>query len=202
MCCSIGKAGGTHGFQQTVWEWVPFSQQSPELLGRHASRFNVLRSLHSLSVWVGAPLGIFFARNFLGVTLRETAIDLFFTSVLGVTLLLGTSRWKLLVNLKPLQFLGKISYGVYLTHMLIFEFVAQLSARIWPAMRGEMSRFGYVLLQFCISATLTLAVTYLSRLYFEEPFLRLKDRYDCDRSLPSPTKALVRIVPEMQLEVK
>jgi peptidoglycan/LPS O-acetylase OafA/YrhL len=129
-------------------------------------------------VVVGTPFGILMARNFLGVTFRETAIDLFFTGVLGLTLLLGTSRWQGLVNLRPFQFLGRISYGIYLTHMLMFESVGHVTARYWPAMQGASGRFNYMVIQFCLSGSLTIAVTWISRWYFEEPFLRLKDRVD------------------------
>ena len=123
----------------------------------------------------GAPFGIFMARRFLGVTLRETAIDMFFAGVLGLTLLLGTSRWKWIVNISFLQFLGQISYGIYLTHMLVFEIVGHFMQRYWPGMYPATGRLGVMELQFSIATGLTLALAYFSRWYFEETFLRLKD---------------------------
>jgi peptidoglycan/LPS O-acetylase OafA/YrhL len=124
---------------------------------------------------VGAPFGIFMARHFLGVTLRDTAIDLFLAGVLSATLLLGTSRWKSLVNLRFFEFLGQISYGIYLTHMLVFEVVGHFMQRYSPGIYPATGRFAPMMIQFCIAGSLTIGLTYLSRWHFEEPFLRLKD---------------------------
>ena len=125
---------------------------------------------------VGAPFGIFLARHLLGVTLRETAIDLFFAGLVASTLLVGTSKWRRLVDLRPFQFLGSISYGIYLLHMLIFEMVAHLTRRFWPDLLPSAGHFRLMLLQFCVAGPLTIAICYISRWYFEEPFLKLKDR--------------------------
>jgi peptidoglycan/LPS O-acetylase OafA/YrhL len=62
--------------------------------------------------------------------------------------------------------------------MLMFESVGHVTARYWPAMQGASGRFNYMVIQFCLSGSLTIAVTWISRWYFEEPFLRLKDRVD------------------------
>jgi peptidoglycan/LPS O-acetylase OafA/YrhL len=71
---------------------------------------------------VGYPFGIFRVSRFLGATLRETALNLLFAGTVALALLAGTSRWKAVVNRPVLQFFGEISYGVYLIHMLIFDF--------------------------------------------------------------------------------
>jgi len=140
-------------------------------------QFSALAFAISISLLVaGAPFGIFMARRLLGVTLRETAIDVFFAGVLSSTLLLGTSRWKRAVTLFPLQFLGKISYGIYLTHMLLFEVVGHFMQRFWPRMYPAAGNFAVMAVQFSVAVTLTLALTYISRWYFEEGFLRLKNR--------------------------
>ena len=124
----------------------------------------------------GAPFGIFSAGHFLGLTVRETAIDLFFLGVLGAALLIGTSQYRQFVNIRVFQFLGTISYGVYLTHMLVFEVVAHFTLRHWPSLRASAGHFALMVAQFCVAAPLTVAITYLSRWYFEERFLRMKDR--------------------------
>ena len=125
---------------------------------------------------VGAPFGIFLARHFLGVTLRETAIDLFFAGLVASTLLVGTSKWRRLVDFRPFQFLGRISYGIYLIHMLIFEMVAHFTLLYRPDLLPSAGHFRLMLLQFCVAGSLTIAICYVSRWYFEEPFLKLKDR--------------------------
>jgi peptidoglycan/LPS O-acetylase OafA/YrhL len=123
----------------------------------------------------GSPFGIFRASRFLGVTVRETPLNLFFVGVLATMLLLGTSRWKSLVCRPVLQFFGEISYGVYLLHMLVFEFLDHLWGAQHAAAR-EKGHIGFMLLRFAVGGALTVAIAYLSRWYFEQPFLRLKQR--------------------------
>jgi len=79
------------------------------------------------------------------------------------------------LNLRSFQFLGKISYGIYLTHMLIFEVVAHFTLRYLPSLQPTAGHFNLIALQFCVAGSLTIALTYVSRWYFEESFLRMKD---------------------------
>jgi peptidoglycan/LPS O-acetylase OafA/YrhL len=126
---------------------------------------------------VGYPFGIFRVSRFLGFTLRETALNLFFAGTVALALLAGTSRWKVVVNRPLLQFFGEISYGVYLIHMLVFDLEDHVLSRLFPTLPGAGGRFGLMVLLFSIAAGFTVAVAYLSRRYFEEPFLRLKRRF-------------------------
>jgi peptidoglycan/LPS O-acetylase OafA/YrhL len=163
------------------------------------SRFSILAFVSSFALLAfGAPFGIFFARHFLGIALRETAIDLFFAGVVGSTLLLGSSKRRGLVNLSIFQFLGRISYGVYLTHMLIFEAVAHLTLSYCPTLMPSAGHFNLIALQFCIAGSLTIGISYLSRGYFEEPFLRLKD-YAADQSITRPGKPVSEVVSDLEL---
>jgi len=126
---------------------------------------------------IGYPFGIFRASRFLGVTLRETALNLFFAGVVLLALLAGTSRWKMVVNRPGLQFFGEISYGVYLIHMLVFDAQDHLVGRLFPNLSAVGGHFGLMVLFFISASGFTVAVAYLSRWYFEETFLRLKRRF-------------------------
>jgi len=125
----------------------------------------------------GYPFGIFRASRLLGMTLRETALNFFFAGTVALALLVGTSRWKAVVNRPVLQFFGEISYGVYLIHMLIFDLEDYFLGRLFPSLSAVGGHFGAMVLLFSIAAGFTVAVAYLSRWYFEEPFLRLKRRF-------------------------
>ena len=48
--------------------------------------------------------------------------------MLLLTLLGGTRRWTWLTTNRPLRFLGFISYGLYLIHVLVFWLVQTSSA--------------------------------------------------------------------------
>lgn len=69
---------------------------------------------------VGAPYGILHTDAILGRVLGPTAINLVFAAINCAAPLIGTSSPQWLVNIPLLQFFGKISYGLYLFHMLAF----------------------------------------------------------------------------------
>ena len=74
---------------------------------------------------------------------------------------------------RPFDFVGKISYGVYVIHpLLIFVlsyFYRQFEFSWHPALQC-------VAIYFLITAS-TLLLAYLSYTYFQKPFLRLKNRF-------------------------
>jgi peptidoglycan/LPS O-acetylase OafA/YrhL len=109
-------------------------------------------------------------------------LNVLFAGVVALTLLAGTSRWEALVNRPVLQFFGQISYGVYLIHMLIFDLEDHVLGRVLLNLSAVSGRFGVMVLRFSIAGGFTVAIAYLSRWYFEEPFLRMKGRFDAHRT--------------------
>ena len=140
----------------------------------------------------GAPLGIFRASRMLGLSLRDSALNLFFFALISLTLVLGTSRWRWIANRPTLRFLGEISYGVYLIHMLIFDVVDRGYERLAPHLMATPGNFQFMVLRFFVAGICTLLVAYLSRWYFEEPFLRLKERLEAK---PAPAKPVAQPSP-------
>ena len=126
---------------------------------------------------LGCPFGILGAKRIVGASLRETGLNVFFVGAVALALLAGTSRWKWLVNRPVLQFFGEISYGLYLIHMLVFDLENYAVGRLFPNFAVER-QFARMVLLFCIAVGCTVAIAYLSRWYFEEPFLRMKRRFE------------------------
>ncbi len=142
-------------------------------------RFSILCIAISASLLVlGAPLGIWHSWTLSGAALRLSAVNVFYTGVLGAALLVGTSRVRWTLHRPILQFFGKISYGLYLIHILVFDVVDWQISRIWPGKIAAIpGRFDLVFLRFLVGIGIAIGVAYLSRIYFEEYFLRLKDRW-------------------------
>ncbi len=71
------------------------------------------------------------------------------------------------------EYLGKVSYGIYLLHMPVVYATAELF-RLTAWWHGHLAAYfvGY----YAIALGGTIAVAALSYRYFEQPFLRLKDR--------------------------
>jgi|HubBroStandDraft_1064217.scaffolds.fasta_scaffold30524_2 peptidoglycan/LPS O-acetylase OafA/YrhL len=125
---------------------------------------------------VGRPFGILTRERVLGAALQETVIDMVFAGFLLLVLLLGTSARRRYVNNSVLRFLGYISYGLYLIHLLVFRMYDKLCRIYWPSLQPTPGHFGLIVLRFFLAGGAAIGVAYLSRKYFEERFLRLKDR--------------------------
>jgi peptidoglycan/LPS O-acetylase OafA/YrhL len=122
----------------------------------------------------GAPFGILTRRRLLGAALQVTPWNLAFAALLASMLLVGTSPWKCWVRRPLLSFFGDISYGLYLVHMLAFWQYDKLLRNYWPAL-GSIQSFGLLTIRFVVAGGAAVAIAFLSRWWFEERFLRLKN---------------------------
>ena len=119
---------------------------------------------------LGSPFGVLTRDNLLGAALQLTVIHFAFAGVVLLVLLMGTSSWRGYVNVSLLAFLGYISYGLYLIHLLIFRLYDQLIRDCWPKLQPHDGQFGLVALRFVCVAGLSVGLAYLSG-GFEERFL-------------------------------
>ncbi len=133
----------------------------------------------------GKPFGILTRDRLLGAALQWSVIHAFFAGVLLLFLLAGTSSLKRYVNITVLQFVGYLSYGLYLDHLLAFRMYDRIGHRYLPQLIPTNGQFGLVLLRFVLAGGAAIAVAYLSRRFFEERFLRLKDSLGTEASRSS-----------------
>jgi peptidoglycan/LPS O-acetylase OafA/YrhL len=126
---------------------------------------------------IGRPFGILTRERVVGAALQGTVIGLVFAGFLLLVLLLGTSDHRRWVNNSVLRFLGYISYGLYLIHLLVFRMYDKLCRTFWPWLQPTTGHFGLIVLRFLLAGGAAIGVAYISRKYFEERFLRLKDRF-------------------------
>jgi peptidoglycan/LPS O-acetylase OafA/YrhL len=123
----------------------------------------------------GQPLGILTRSRLLGAGLQLTTINVFFAGVLLLFLLAGSGTGKRYVNISLLRFLGYISYGLYLDHLLAFRMYDRICRHYLPQLIPSNGHFALVLLRFALAGGGAIGAAYLSRRFFEERFLRLKD---------------------------
>ncbi len=77
------------------------------------------------------------------------------------------------LSTRPLVYVGKISYGIYLYHMAVHELIwreLMVSMNNWPSTVKFPLRLGSYI-------AVSIAVAAVSHRYFEQPFLSLKDRF-------------------------
>lgn len=144
----------------------------------------------ALTILMGFPLGITSKTHALGAALQQTATNLLFTGILLLFLLAGTSRFKVLVNIRALRFFGYISYGLYLDHLLAFRIYDRPTRAYFPDVIPSDYRFDLVMLRFVVAGSTAVLVAFVSRKYFEEIFLRWKNRI-APTAVSASTRALV-----------
>lgn len=127
------------------------------------------------AVTAGWRYGILSPDTISGAALRRTLFSILFAGVLSGSLMIGSGRGAWIVNRPILRFYGEISYGLYLIHVLAFDVID----RFVPSF-GRMAaqgHFAMMVFRFLLSASSATLMAYLSRRYFEERFLQLKDRW-------------------------
>lgn len=78
------------------------------------------------------------------------------------------------LDLKPLNFLGEISYGIYMYHLIIiFAVIVGLKSIL-----NSFSPITSTLLFYSIIIAGIVIISALSKRFFEDPFLRFKKRFN------------------------
>ncbi|MFY9905291.1 MAG: acyltransferase [Terriglobales bacterium] len=144
----------------------------------------LLLTITPILLIAAAPFGILSRQTLLGASLQLTLVNTFFAGLLVLFLVVGTGSLKALVNSSLLRFFGYISYGLYLIHLMIFHLYDKIAGIFWPALVPSAGHFSVIVLRFAIGSAAAVGLAYLSRKYYEEWFLRLKDR-----AVPQPVTA-------------
>jgi peptidoglycan/LPS O-acetylase OafA/YrhL len=182
MAFRTGHATGIATYTWFVADGLAMGGALAALLRTPVSRSEVRRIagflllLATAAAALGQPLGILTRDHLLGAALQLTVLNLAFAGALLFVLLLGTSEWHGYVNSPVLGFLGYISYGLYLVHLLVFRIYDRVTHLFWPPLQPRDGQFGLVVLRFVCVFAVSVGFAYLSRRFFEERFLRLNER--------------------------
>lgn len=136
----------------------------------------LLLTVTPILLFAAAPFGMLSRQTLLGAGLQLTLVNTFFTGVLVLFLVLGSGPLRALVSSSLLRFFGYISYGLYLIHLMIFHVYDKLASTFWPSLQPSVEHFGLVVLRFAVGSAVAIGLAYLSRRYYEEWFLQLKER--------------------------
>ncbi len=116
-----------------------------------------------------------FVPQTLASCLRGTLVNYGALAIVAAFLWWGTGGHRSWVNIRALSFYGYISYGLYLIHYLTLEVYDACGRAFAPAL-SVGSSFGRACLRFAVVLLVATAIAYLSRVTFEEFFLRMKDK--------------------------
>ena len=107
-------------------------------------------------------------------------IDNELISVITLFLIIGQiekSNRLINLNISCFNFIGKISYGIYVIHPLIIFYLSKIIF-----FSNKTGVLDYMLVYFLVFAT-TIAISYISYHYFEKRFLNMKDKYSTIKSI-------------------
>jgi peptidoglycan/LPS O-acetylase OafA/YrhL len=122
----------------------------------------------------GLPFGITTRLNAVGAALQGVPWDLASLGAIGLFILAGTGKLQRLVTPKSLLFLGDISYGLYLVHILVLIETWKFLAWVAPGFLSSQTPTMLLWVRFAIVGPVSVLLAYVSRWYFEEPLLKLK----------------------------
>jgi peptidoglycan/LPS O-acetylase OafA/YrhL len=129
----------------------------------------------ALVVWIiGIPFGIVTRQKPVGAALQVTPWQFLFAALIGLCLLVGSGPQKRFVQVKSLQFLGEVSYGLYLYHLLIFALFDHFVKN--TGISSTIDPFFVLLTRLLIVSAIAITASFLSRRLFEDRFLNLKRR--------------------------
>jgi peptidoglycan/LPS O-acetylase OafA/YrhL len=143
---------------------------------RHLFVLMAVFGLTAFFILTGVPYGIGTRSRLVGAVFLWTVWNLASAGLVVLFQLIGTGPWKRIVVPRVLLFFGEISYGLYLIHLLIFWGYDKYVQKLAPKLIEEQNDWRWIWLRFAVAGSLAVIVAYLSRRFFEEPFLRLKDR--------------------------
>ena len=104
--------------------------------------------------------------NYLYQIINRFSLGLFCTWLIGRAVFGFTGIVGYILSIRPLKYIGKISYGIYLLHILI------------PGMFMGLKYPTNHILRFFIYFIVTIAISSLSWFFFESRILKFKDKFE------------------------
>ncbi|WP_298420744.1 acyltransferase [uncultured Kordia sp.] len=100
-----------------------------------------------------------------------------FISMILFSFVILTLSYKPVINIRnaPLNYLGKISYGIYMYHPLVMQLIGLILLKL--VAKIDMPDILIVILSYGLVFGVTFIVSHFSYVYFEKPFLKLKNKF-------------------------
>jgi peptidoglycan/LPS O-acetylase OafA/YrhL len=111
-------------------------------------------------------------------TVALPAVAIACASLIPIVLRHGITRS--IFSLAPLAWMGRISYGFYVYHVLLQPLFDYLTVQITHDFHGSI----YQTVRFFVAFLITLAVSLISYFFFEMPILRLNRFFALGRAVP------------------
>ncbi|MCC6289119.1 MAG: acyltransferase [Chitinophagaceae bacterium] len=129
-------------------------------LHKRYQKFYYLAFLSGISLFVCC----FFANDFFRDSFKHTAMGIIYFSAIALVIINspGSNFFSRFLNFRIVQYLGTISYGIYVWHLLILTTITRYYRTQW------------FLLDLLLGILITIFIASLSYYLLEKPFLKLK----------------------------
>jgi len=168
----------------------------------HLEKVKILLLSFPLQILLTLTVLLYFTTNIIQTALPNSMYHLVSMLLFGLFILNISYNPKPLFVIKnaTLNYLGKISYGIYMYHMIVVYVVLYLLTPF------KTSLHAFPVLSFigmnCLIILFTLFVAHLSFKYLEMPFLKLKDRFRPTKAIRSIKVKNVKEVYNIKTEMK
>lgn len=122
--------------------------------------------------WLLLPVLLYFTPAF-----AQNVTHLLYSLAFLIIIVNVSTNSKSIIKLENRVFheLGKISYGIYMYHMMVIIFVLQSAVKIFD--KPFLATLSGNIIIYLATFTLTLTISYLSYHFFELPFIRMKKQF-------------------------
>jgi peptidoglycan/LPS O-acetylase OafA/YrhL len=117
--------------------------------------------------------------------------NLLFFGLIGIVILNAGGQWLLFLRWRPLVYLGKISYGLYLYPIPVMFAVDAVFRKLVTGRSPGASR---PLLHAVVELTISIMIASLSWRFIEQPILTLKSRFQLRQNTVSIEPTPVRLI--------
>lgn len=133
--------------------------------------------------WVAITAWILFFTSGIWSTYLPSPITYEVIALVSLIVIMAGLVWKPILENKVMNYLGKISYGIYVIHPVLLYAGTRLLSDMLIWYEGTQIQGGVCFAMIFIGITgLTIGLASLSYKYFEMPFLRMKDKFSVVKS--------------------
>jgi len=138
-------------------------------------RYNLGNHIHK---YIKVAILILFVLYFCTDIFKGINLNLYhFISMILFSFVILTISYNPVIHIQnaPLNYLGKISYGIYMFHPLVMQLIGFIILKLIA--KVEMPDIVIIFLSYMLVFGVTFIVSHFSYTYFEKPFLKLKNKF-------------------------
>jgi len=112
-------------------------------------------------------------------------------ALISLLVIMSGLVWKPILENKVMNYLGKISYGIYVIHPVLLYVGTRILSNVLSRYEDTQIQGGVCFAIFIVISAMTIGLAALSYKYYEMPFLRMKDKFSVVKSTNEGVKSAI-----------